>query len=230
MKISHLFLCHAPHTQQSMGLRSLSPHRSTALLETSRSGHTWRCHLNGRHNPLHPLSVFQKLVARSGSLTSMHIGRHGDWLGYLYGAYESLHERRKGLLENNRANWTSCVRCAIIVQALLKSWLLRYPAGHVHIHEFLFKITDSGRNLAAAQHIYGMLYIITLVLSCAIYRKAGSVPNWLIIILPLSKRMHSIFVLRLFNDCWAVALVQAAILMFQYGLDDTGVLLFRFVL
>jgi len=42
--------------------------------------------------------------------------------------------------------------------------------------------------------------------------------------------MHSIFLLRLFNDCWAVALVQAAILMFQFGLDDTGVLLFSLAL
>ncbi|KAF8352275.1 dolichyl-P-Man:Man(5)GlcNAc(2)-PP-dolichyl mannosyltransferase [Amanita rubescens] len=103
---------------------------------------------------------------------------------------------------------------------------LVYPAGHVHIHELLYKITDSGRNLKVAQHIFGLLYILSLLMSCAIYRQAASVPNWLILFLPLSKRLHSIFVLRLFNDCWAVAVNQLAILMLQAGLDDAGVLLY----
>ncbi|KAF8626241.1 hypothetical protein AX15_004921 [Amanita polypyramis BW_CC] len=103
---------------------------------------------------------------------------------------------------------------------------LVYPAGHVHIHELLYRITDSGRNLRVAQHIYGCLYIVSLLVSCAIYRGTNSVPNWLVLVLPLSKRLHSIFVLRLFNDCWAVTLSQLAILMFQNGLDDTGVLLY----
>ncbi|KAK2460622.1 hypothetical protein APHAL10511_007092 [Amanita phalloides] len=102
---------------------------------------------------------------------------------------------------------------------------LVYPAGHIRIHELLYKITDSGRNLKVAQNIYGLLYIVSLFLSCAIYRSAG-LPNWIVLLLPLSKRLHSIFVLRLFNDCWAVVLSQVAILMFQAGLDDTGVLLY----
>lgn len=78
-----------------------------------------------------------------------------------------------------------------------------------------------------AQKIYGLLYLTTLGLSCGIYYSAGHVPNWIILLLPLSKRLHSIFVLRLFNDCWCVAAVQAAILAFQNGFYDTGILLFR---
>ncbi|KAF8638821.1 hypothetical protein AX17_001879 [Amanita inopinata Kibby_2008] len=107
---------------------------------------------------------------------------------------------------------------------------LVYPAGHVRIHEILYSITDSGQNVKVAQQIYGLLYVVSLILSCAIYRKAGSTPNWIIILLSLSKRLHSIFVLRLFNDCWAVVLVQAAIFMFQTGLDDTGVLFYSLAL
>jgi alpha-1,3-mannosyltransferase len=78
-----------------------------------------------------------------------------------------------------------------------------------------------------AQHLYALLYIASLALSCAIYKKAGNIPNWTILLLPLSKRLHSIYVLRLFNDCWAVLFIQSAILLYQDGLDDTATLLFR---
>ena len=81
-----------------------------------------------------------------------------------------------------------------------------------------------------AQRIYGALYLCTLVFSCGIYHFAGKIPNWVLLLLPLSKRLHSIFALRLFNDCWSVALVQVAILSFQNGFYDTGVMLFRSVI
>ncbi|KAF9009442.1 glycosyltransferase family 58 protein [Cyathus striatus] len=103
---------------------------------------------------------------------------------------------------------------------------LVYPAGHVHIHDFLYNITNAGKDIKLAQHIYAGLYLGTLVLSCAIYDRAGGIPNWVVLLLPLSKRLHSIFMLRLFNDCWAVLFVQAAILAFQSRLDDVGTLLF----
>ncbi|KJA27515.1 hypothetical protein HYPSUDRAFT_131393 [Hypholoma sublateritium FD-334 SS-4] len=103
---------------------------------------------------------------------------------------------------------------------------LVYPAGHVHIHKILYELTDSGRDIYFAQHIYGLLYLATLILSCSIYRSVLSIPNWIILLLPLSKRLHSIFVLRLFNDCWCIAIVQAAILAFQNDFFDTGILLF----
>ncbi|KAF9227600.1 glycosyltransferase family 58 protein [Gyrodon lividus] len=106
---------------------------------------------------------------------------------------------------------------------------LVYPAGHVHIHHFLHYITDGGRNIAQAQQIYGGLYISALTLTCSVYRRAGA-PNWTVLLLPLSKRLHSIFVLRLFNDCWSLVLVQAAILAFQSASDDFGILLFSLAL
>ena len=81
--------------------------------------------------------------------------------------------------------------------------------------------------MGLAQHIYGTLYIATLVLTCAIYRKTRAVPSWLVLLLPLSKRLHSIYALRMFNDCWAVLLSQFAILACQYGFSDSAWLLFR---
>ncbi|KIK03831.1 glycosyltransferase family 58 protein [Laccaria amethystina LaAM-08-1] len=103
---------------------------------------------------------------------------------------------------------------------------LVYPAGHLRIHQVLYDVTDSGKNIRLAQHIYALLYAATVFLTCSIYRKARNIPNWVLLLLPLSKRLHSIFVLRLFNDCWAVFAMQAAILAFQNGLDDSGCLLF----
>jgi alpha-1,3-mannosyltransferase len=102
-----------------------------------------------------------------------------------------------------------------------------YPAGHVYIHYFLHAITESGRNIALAQLIYAALYVASLVLTCAIYRQTKRAPNWVVFLLPLSKRLHSIFVLRLFNDCWSVVTMQAAIFAYQLEWDDFGTLLFR---
>lgn len=102
---------------------------------------------------------------------------------------------------------------------------LVYPAGHVRIHNLLYLITDAGKNVNLAQNIYGVLYLITLALTCAIYRQTHRVPNWIVLLLPFSKRLHSIFVLRLFNDCWAVLLSQLTILASQRGWDDTSFML-----
>ncbi len=106
-------------------------------------------------------------------------------------------------------------------------FLYRYPAGHVYIHALLYKLTDAGRNLVLSQQIYALLYTASVILSCVIYRKAGGVPNWILLLLPLSKRLHSIYVLRLFNDTWAVVLTQLSILALGEGLSDVAVLLLR---
>ncbi|KAF9651515.1 glycosyltransferase family 58 protein [Thelephora ganbajun] len=102
---------------------------------------------------------------------------------------------------------------------------LVYPAGHVYIHRFLYAITDSGRNIRLAQHIYGGIYLVSVVLMSVIYRKAAA-PNWLLLSLPLSKRLHSIYSLRLFNDCWAVVSVQASILAYCSGFLEIGTILY----
>ncbi|KAK0210637.1 glycosyltransferase family 58 protein [Desarmillaria ectypa] len=106
---------------------------------------------------------------------------------------------------------------------------LVYPAGHVYIHQFLHSICDSGKNVKLAQYIYSGLYLLSLVLSCAIYSQAR-VSNWVVLLLPLSKRLHSIYVLRLFNDCWSVVAMQAAVLAYQLGNDDIGTLFFSVAL
>lgn len=49
---------------------------------------------------------------------------------------------------------------------------LVYPAAHVYIYEILYKITDQGRDVPFAQMLFGVLYLLTLGIAMACYRKA----------------------------------------------------------
>ena len=104
-----------------------------------------------------------------------------------------------------------------------------YPAGHIYVHKLLHALTDAGRTLRKAQNVYAMLYIANECIIGSIYQRAGNVPNWIVLLLPLSKRLHSIYVLRLFNDCWAVLGAQSAVLAFASGYDTLAILLYRCV-
>lgn len=87
------------------------------------------------------------------------------------------------------------------------------------VFSLLHMITDGGVNIFLAQLVFVGLYIGTLAVVFFIYSRASSslstsqhpVPYWLIATLCLSKRIHSIFVLRLFNDPVAMLFVYLAI-------------------
>lgn len=59
---------------------------------------------------------------------------------------------------------------------------LVYPAAHVYTYTALYYVTDQGKNIFLAQCIFAGLYLATLALVIACYRKAGvGVPptnNW----------------------------------------------------
>ncbi|KZF19345.1 glycosyltransferase family 58 protein [Xylona heveae TC161] len=91
---------------------------------------------------------------------------------------------------------------------------LVYPAAHVYIYSALYHLTNYGQNILLAQSLFAILYLLALALVMACYRMAKA-PPYIFPLLVLSKRLHSIFLLRLFNDCWAVAALFLAIYAYQ---------------
>lgn len=78
-----------------------------------------------------------------------------------------------------------------------------YPALHLYLSSALFQLTRGGEDIRVAQMVYLTLYLITEVVVMAIYQEAR-IPPVVLPLLVFSKRLHSIYVLRLFNDCWAM--------------------------
>ena len=91
---------------------------------------------------------------------------------------------------------------------------LVYPAAHVYIYRLLYAFTDDGQDIKFGQYIFIVLYLVTLGLVMQCYRQA-KVPPYIFPLLVLSKRLHSIFLLRLFNDCFAVLFLFLAIYCYQ---------------
>ncbi|XP_078010796.1 dol-P-Man:Man(5)GlcNAc(2)-PP-Dol alpha-1,3-mannosyltransferase isoform X4 [Phascolarctos cinereus] len=89
---------------------------------------------------------------------------------------------------------------------------LVYPAGFVYIFMGLYYVTSRGTNIRLAQHIFLGLYLATLLLVFRIYSQTRRVPPFVFLFMCCaSYRVHSIFVLRLFNDPVAMALLFLSI-------------------
>lgn len=87
---------------------------------------------------------------------------------------------------------------------------LVYPAAHVYIYTLLYHITDEGRDILLGQILFAALYLATLIVVIACYRQVGA-PLYLFPLLVLSKRLHSIYMLRMFNDGVAACAMWVAI-------------------
>ncbi|KAL2011569.1 hypothetical protein VTN00DRAFT_4287 [Thermoascus crustaceus] len=100
---------------------------------------------------------------------------------------------------------------------------LVYPAAHVYIYSLLYHATNEGRDIAFGQVLFAILYLLTLAIVMACYIRTGA-PPYLFPLLVLSKRLHSVFVLRLFNDCFAALAMWTAIWLFQKRKWTAGVI------
>ena len=91
---------------------------------------------------------------------------------------------------------------------------LVYPAGFLYVFYLLKKATDEGRSILTAQWIFAGIYIGLTYLVLRVYQTIEAVPRWTWFLIILSKRIHSIFVLRCFNDGVAVLFGYLALLHF----------------
>ncbi|KAG0099443.1 dolichyl-P-Man:Man(5)GlcNAc(2)-PP-dolichol alpha-1,3-mannosyltransferase [Podila epicladia] len=93
---------------------------------------------------------------------------------------------------------------------------LVYPAGFVYVYSALYYLTDLGKDIMTGQWVFMGLYLVTLGVVFSIYSKDKSVPPYILIFVCLSRRLHSIYVLRLFNDPVAMFFMYAATLAFLH--------------
>ena len=111
---------------------------------------------------------------------------------------------------------------------------LVYPAAHVYIYTGLYHLTNQGKDIFLAQQMFAVLYLATLAVVMLCYWQAKvrigrafgwrimeltldsrQVPPYIFPLLILSKRLHSIFILRCFNDCFAAFFFWLSIYLFQ---------------
>lgn len=96
---------------------------------------------------------------------------------------------------------------------------LVYPAGFVWIFSALRFISRGGVDINLVQYIYAAVYLGTLSLVLRWYR-AAKIPLWLILFLFCSKRIRSLYILRLFNDCWAIFAAFVAVWLLTSSLSS----------
>jgi alpha-1,3-mannosyltransferase len=98
-----------------------------------------------------------------------------------------------------------------------------YPALHLYIYSGIDYVTqwitgDGTRSkeddLRIAQVLFAGLYLVALTIVIQCYKKIGA-PGWLLMLLVGSKRLHSIFLLRMFNDCFATLGLWLSIYLLQ---------------
>nr|XP_046215433.1 LOW QUALITY PROTEIN: dol-P-Man:Man(5)GlcNAc(2)-PP-Dol alpha-1,3-mannosyltransferase-like [Oncorhynchus gorbuscha] len=92
---------------------------------------------------------------------------------------------------------------------------LVYPAGFVYMFTALYYVTNHGVNIRLAQYLFAVFYLLTLLLVFRIYHRTKKVPPYVFFfVCCASYRIHSIFVLRLFNDPVAMMMLFGAVNFF----------------
>ena len=116
----------------------------------------------------------------------------------------------------------------VLKEHIILLFLYRYPAGFVYIYTLFYALTSKGTNIRLAQYIFIAIYIIFISLVFFVYTKTKRVPPIALIFMCItSHRVHSIFVLRLFNDPIAMLFFYASISCFLMRWSRVGCILFR---
>jgi len=130
---------------------------------------------------------------------------------------------------------------------------LVYPAGFVYIYLIFYYVTNFGRNIRLAQYVFAGIYLIMISAVFYIYNRNAKVylssfflvcsycwkemsiffiwqvpPYAYIFMCLLAYRIHSIFVLRLFNDPIAMTVLYIAIVFLLRRQWAIGCIFYRF--
>lgn len=106
---------------------------------------------------------------------------------------------------------------------------LVYPAGFVYIFSGLYFLTSNGSDIKLAQYIFCGLYLLFILVIFYIHYKTQKVPPYVMFFLCCaSYRIHSIFILRLFNDPVAMLIFYVSLICFLHHKWTTGCALFSF--
>lgn len=123
---------------------------------------------------------------------------------------------------------------------------LVYPAGFLYLYRWLRRLTNQGTDVRAAQFIFLAFYVVTQLIVWRIYlvrlrsmrlgfkgglvtlQQAHQIWAWRVGMATtcLSKRLHSIFLLRLFNDGPTMLLLYASVLSMTHNFWNVGCLIF----
>jgi alpha-1,3-mannosyltransferase len=95
------------------------------------------------------------------------------------------------------------------------------------VYSGLYYLTDSGTNIQRAQYIFAAIYLATQLVVFSIYRASKRIPPIVLVFLCTSKRLHSIYVLRCFNDPIAMLLLYCAVLAMVHRQFRVASILFR---
>lgn len=90
-----------------------------------------------------------------------------------------------------------------------------YPAGFVQVYQFIQWMTAGGVDIPTAQAFFGYFFTFTVLMTCTVYTMVPGFPPWPLYLLICSKRLISIHVLRLFNDCFTSSAMVGVILLLQ---------------
>jgi alpha-1,3-mannosyltransferase len=92
---------------------------------------------------------------------------------------------------------------------------LVYPAAFVYIYSLFYFVTSQGANIRLAQYIFVGIYLAQMYLVLRLFSKTRKLPPYVMVLSAFtSYRIHSIYVLRLFNDPIAVLLFYVALNLF----------------
>lgn len=106
---------------------------------------------------------------------------------------------------------------------------LVYPAGFVYIYSILYYITDAGVNIKLAQYLFAVLYAVTLILVFRLYVLSKKVPPYVLILMcATTYRIHSIYMLRLFNDPFAMFFLYLSLNVFLADRWYLGSIIYSF--